>query len=107
MSIYNELFPFITSNMEEKQSRESPRGRHKPGRRALGGRARPPGLSPPRALFRLFIIFLIFLYIPKRTESTFMEVLESVYLPYHIPTPFQDSGAFRKVSSMCSSGVIV
>ena len=28
----------------------------------LGGRTRPPGLSPPRALFRLLLIFLIFKY---------------------------------------------
>jgi hypothetical protein len=53
------------------------------------------------------LLFSYFLYIPKRTESTFMKVLESVYLPYHIPTPFQAPGAFRKISSMCSSGVII
>ena len=51
--------------------------------------------------------FCIFSNIPKRIEIIFMEFLESVYLPYHIPTPFQGSGAFRKDSFMCSSCVIV
>jgi hypothetical protein len=59
-SIYNEIFSYRTSNMEEKQSQESPRGSHKLGRRALGSRARLPGLSLPCALFRLFIIFQFF-----------------------------------------------
>ena len=68
VSIYNEFFPSKTSNMEEKRSRESPRGSHKPGRRALGGRARPLGLSPPRALFGLFIIFLIFYIFQNRQK---------------------------------------
>jgi hypothetical protein len=36
-----------------------------------------------------------------------MEFLESVYLPYHVPLPFQGSGVFWKVSLMYSSGVIV
>jgi hypothetical protein len=54
-----------------------------------------------------FSYFCNFSNIPKWTEIIFMEFLESVYLPYHIPTPFQGSGTFRKDSSMCSSGVIV
>jgi hypothetical protein len=65
------------------------------------------GLVASSCSFQTVYYFPNFLYIPKRTKSTFMELFESVYLPYHIPTPFQDSGVFRKVSSMCSSGVIV
>ena len=33
--------------------------------------------------------FLNFLKIPKLTESNFLNFLESVYLPYHIPPLFQ------------------
>ena len=51
--------------------------------------------------------FCIFINIPKLTENIFMEFLESVYLPYHIPLPFQGSGVFQKDSLMYSSGVIV
>jgi hypothetical protein len=86
--------------MEEKRSQESPQGSHNLGRCA-------PRRVAPSCTFRTVYYFPSFLYIPKRTESTFMEFLESVYLPYHIPTPFQSSGAFRKVCFMCSSGVIV
>ena len=32
--------------------------------------------------------------IPKWTKDIFMEFIELVYLPYHIPIPFQGSGAF-------------
>ena len=52
-------------------------------------------------------LFLYFSNIPKQTENIFMEFLESVYLPYHVPLPFQGSGVFWKVSLMYSSGVIV
>ena len=51
--------------------------------------------------------FVFFSNIPKLTKIIFMEFLESVYLPYHIPLPFQDSGVFWKVSLMYSSGVII
>ena len=51
--------------------------------------------------------FCIFSNIPKLIESIFIEFLESVYLPYHIPLPFQGSGGFWKVYLMYSSGVIV
>ena len=68
--------------------------------------ARPGASWAPGGSPRLFLIF-VFLNIPKLTESIFMEFLESVYLPYHVPLPFQGSGVFRKVSLMYSSGVIV
>ena len=48
-----------------------------------------------------------FLNIPKLTKNIFVDFSESVYLPYHVPPLFHDSGVFRKVSFMCSSGVIV
>ena len=69
---------------------------------ARPGASWAPGRSP-----RLFLNFVFFSNIPKLTESIFMEFLESVYLPYHIPLPFQGSGVFRKVSLMYSSDVIV
>ena len=56
----------------------------------------------------LFIsYFPNFSNIPKLTENIFADFSESVYLSYHIPPLFQDSGVFRKVSFMCSSGVMV
>ena len=54
-----------------------------------------------------FLFLYFFSNIPKWTENIFMEFSELVYLPYHIPTLFQGSGVFRKVSLMCSSGVMV
>ena len=93
--------------MEGKWSRESPRGGHKPGRRAQGGRVRPTGLSLPRALFGLFIIFLIFKIFQNRHKVLLWNfwsrfTYRTTYLPL-----FQGSGALQKVSLMCSSGVIV
>ena len=48
-----------------------------------------------------------FLNIPKLTKNIFADFLESIYLPYHVPPLFHDSGVLQKVSFMCSSGVIV
>ena len=43
----------------------------------------------------------------KTDKNIFVDFLESVYLPYHVPPYFHDSGVFRKDSFMCSSGVKV
>ena len=52
-------------------------------------------------------LFPKFLNIPKWIKIAIRIVLESVYLPYHIPIPFSESETFRKVSLMYSSGVTV
>ena len=59
---------------------KSTRG-HKPVRRA-------PRVCRSLMHFQIVYYFPKFLNIPKQTEDTFVELLESVYLPYHIPTPF-------------------
>ena len=64
-------------------------------------------LVPTRVRFLEVSYFPNFLNIPKLTKNIFVDFSESVYLPYHIPPLFHDSGVFRKVSFMCSSGVIV
>ena len=45
--------------------------------------------------------------IPKLTKNIFADFSGSVYLPYHVPPIFQNSGVFRKVYFMCPSGVMV
>ena len=70
--------------------------------RCLRGRgARPGGYGAPSTLVdascpsRTTSYFPIFLNIPKQRKIAIRIVLESVYLPYHIPIPFwslKDSG---------------
>ena len=62
---------------------------------------------PTKVHFLVVSYFPNFCHIPKLTENIFADFSESVYLPYHIPPYFHDSGVFRKVSFICSSGVIV
>ena len=62
-----------------------PRGRG----RAEGGRVGLPPSWKPRVLPGLLLIFLFFLNITKRRNIAIKTVLESVYLPYHIPIPFR------------------
>ena len=57
--------------------------------------------------FPVVSYFPNFLNIPKLTKNIFADFSESVYLPYHVPPYFHDSGVFRKDSFMCSSGVKV
>ena len=60
-----------------------------------GRRACPGGLGAPSTLVeascpsRTATYFSIFLNIPKRRNIALKIVLESVYLPYHIPIPFR------------------
>ena len=52
----------------------------------------------------------LFSYISKYSKTYkkyFCGFFEAVYLPYHVPLYFHDSGVFRKDSFMCSSGVEV
>ena len=88
--------------MEEKWSPGGTRGGHNPP-----GCAWPWCLVPTRVTFLIVSYFPNFLNIPKLTKYIFADFLESVYLPYHVPPLFNDSGVFRKLSFMCSSGVIV
>ena len=99
---------FILQNKysRRKRSREGSRGAHEPPGHAWGGGA-PWCLVCTSLVPSAVSYFCIFSNIPKLTESIFMEFLESVYLPYLVPLPFQGSGVFRKVSLMYSSGVIV
>ena len=95
---------------KQSYGRKTESGRHTWG--PQGTTARPRGVAPFFLVGSTWVLssvsyFCIFYNIPKLIEIFFMEFLESVYLPYHIPTPFQGSGAFRKDSLMCSSGVIV
>ena len=69
----------------------------------------PGGHNPPgrRGRFLEVSYFPNFLNIPKLTKNIFADFSESVYLLYHVPPYFHDSGVFRKDSFMCSSGVII
>ena len=71
--------------MESGEYARCPRGRGA----CPGGRACPPPSWGPRVLSGLLLIFLFFLNIPKRRKNAIRTVLESVYLPYHIPIPFR------------------
>ena len=70
-------------------------------------RARQACIMPTRVTFPVVSYFPNFLNIPKLTKNIFADFSESVYLLYHVPPFFHDSGVFWKVSFMCSSGVIV
>ena len=67
----------------------------------------PKWVVPTRVRFLEVSYFPKFLNIAKLTKTIFVDFSESVYLPYHVPPYFHDSGVFRKVSFMCSYGVIV
>ena len=73
---------------------------------APGKPGTPWCLVPTRVRFLEVSYFPNFLNIPKLTKKI-ADFSESVYLPYHVPPYFHDSGVFRKDSSMCSSGVKV
>ena len=90
-----------TSRTEEKRRPESTRGGHDPL-----GRARRC-IMPTRVTFLEVSYFPNFLNIPKLTKNIFADFSESVYLSYHVPPYFHDSGVFQKDSFMCSSSVIV
>ena len=103
---YIKIFYLGKQASYRKRSPEGTRGGHNPP-----GRAWLPGalwcLVPTRVIFLVVSYFPNFCYILKRTENIFMDFSESVYLPYHVPPLFHDSGVLWKVSFMCSSGVIV
>ena len=65
----------------KKRSPEGTRGAHEAG-------GAPSTLVDASCPFRTTSYFPIFLNIPKRRKNAIRTVLESVYLPYHIPIPF-------------------
>jgi hypothetical protein len=84
---------------EQAYERKTESGGHTRG--PQGNTARPRGVASCCLVTSSWVLsavsyFCIFSNIPKQTEIIFMEFLELVYLPYHIPTPFQGSRAFRK-----------
>ena len=52
---------------------------------------------PTSVTFLVVSYFPNFLNIPKLTKIIFADFSESIYLPYHVPPLFHDSGVFRKV----------
>jgi hypothetical protein len=74
---------------------------------APGKAGAPWCIVPSSVAFLVISYFPNFCNFPKLTENIFADILESVYLPYHVPPLFQDSGVFQKVSLMCTSGVMV
>ena len=89
----------MDKHTEEKRSTEGVPGGHNPP-----GRAR---LVPTRVRFLEVSYFPIFLNIPKLTKNIFADFRSPfTYRITHLLF-FHDSGVFRKVSFMCSSGVRV
>ena len=94
---------------KQANGRKTESGRYPRWAQPIG--ARLPGapwcLVPTGRAFLVVSYFPNLLYIPKMTKNIFADFSESVYLPYHVPPYFHDSGVFQKDSFMCSSGVKV
>ena len=84
--IMNFYRPKYVSCMKTESGKHTrcPRGR---GARP-GGKGAPSTLVEPSCPSRTASYFYIFLNIPKQRNIALKTVLESVYLPYHIPIPF-------------------
>ena len=80
--LYNEFLPTKILNVQENTVREA----HEVPTRQGGVPSTLVGASCP---FQTTSFFLKFLNIPKLIEVAIEVVLESVYLPYHIPMPFR------------------
>ena len=92
--------------MEENRSAEGVPGGHNPPGRARQAWRALVYYAHQGTLPRSFFIPKILNY-SKTDKNIFADFSESVYLPYHVPPYFHDSGVFRKDSFMCSSGVKV
>ena len=99
--VYIDFFILEDKHPGEKRSTECVPGGHNPPGRARQA-WRPWCIVPARVRFLEVSYFPIFLNIPKLIENIFADFSESVYLPYHVPPYFHDSGVFRKYSFMCS-----
>ena len=85
--LYNEFLTTKIRNVQENRVQEA---HEMPTRQG----ARPTGVGAPSSLvgascpFRSTSFFLKFLNIPELIKIAIGVVLESVYLPYHIPISF-------------------
>ena len=86
-SIYNEFLPTKIRNIQENGVREAHEVPTRQGARHTGGA--PSSLVGASCPFRTTSFFLKFLNNPKLIKIAIRDVLESVYLPYHIPIPFR------------------
>ena len=86
-SIYNEFLPTKIRNVQENGVRAAHEVSTRQGARPVrvGAPSTLVGASCP---FRTTSFFLKFLNNPKLIKIAIGVVLESVYLPYHIPIPF-------------------
>ena len=80
--LYNEFSPTKRSIVQENGVRRA----HEVATRQGGA---PSTLVDALCLFQTTFNFPNFLNIPKWRKNAIGNVLESVYLPYHIPIPFQ------------------
>src|SRR3990170_4382111 len=99
--VYKDFLSWETSKREENRVGKVP----EMGTTHLGapGKAGAPWcLVPSSVSFLVVSYFPNFCNIPKLTKNIFADFSESVYLLYHIPPLFRDSGVFWKVSFMCS-----
>ena len=83
--VYKDFFILGNKRTQEKRSSEGARGGHNPPGRAW---LAPWCLVPTRVHFLVVSYFPNFCYIPKLTKNIFVDFLESVYLPYHVPPIF-------------------
>src|SRR4051812_6000400 len=92
--------------MVEKRSTEGVAGGHNPHGRTRQAWRALVSCAHLGTLLGSFFIPKILKY-SKTDKNIFADFSESVYLPYHVPPYFHDSGVFQKDSFMCSSGVKV
>ena len=86
--IYNKFLPTKIRNIQENGVREAHEGPTRQGAHPTKGGA-PSTLVGASCPFRTTSFFLKFLNNTKLIKIAIKVVLESVYLPYHIPIPFR------------------
>ena len=89
LGVYIMNFSDQNTYRARKRSPEGTRGAHE-----VGGA--PSTLVEASCPPRTATYFSIFLNIPKQRKIAIRPVLESVYLPYHIPIPFRSLEHSRK-----------
>ena len=87
-SIDNEFLPTKIRNIQENGVREAHEVPRRQGARPTRGGA-PSSLVGASCPFQTTSFFLKSLNNPKLMKIAIRVVLESVYLPYHVPMPFQ------------------
>ena len=94
-SIYNEFLPTKIRNIQENRVQEA----HEVPTRQGGAPYRggvPSSLVGASCPFRTTSFFLKSLNNPKLMKISIRVVLESVYLPYHVPIPFRSLKRFGR-----------